>query len=92
MNRRELNAITLAVRTCPPNLMTTLAAIIENADHRGRCRLSLKQIGKLSHQAENTVCGKIRRLEALDIIATTRRHDRRGQAPNLTTLKLRGQP
>ncbi|MBA4034942.1 MAG: hypothetical protein C0480_10125 [Bradyrhizobium sp.] len=89
MDRKELNAVALAVRTCPPNLMTTLAVLVDHADHRGQCRLSHVDIARLSRQGERTVCDKLRKLEALDIIATTHQHDRRGQAPNLTTL-IRG--
>lgn len=88
--RRELNAVVTAVRTCPPNLMATLAAIIESADHRGQCRLSHIGIGKLSRQSERTICDKLRALEKLGLIRTVHRHDRRGQAPNLTTLQMRG--
>lgn len=90
--RKELNAVALAVRICPPNLMTTLAAIVEAADRRGHCRLSHVDIARLSRQGERTVCDKLRKLEALGLIRTVQRYDRRGQAPNLTTLTIaRGQ-
>lgn len=89
MTRKELAAIALAVRICPPNLMRTLAAIIESADHRGQCRLSHVQIGELSGQSARIVCDKLRALEKLGLIQTAQRHDRRGRAPNLTTL-IRG--
>jgi hypothetical protein len=86
--RKAMNAVALAIRICPPPLMATLAAIVEAADRRGQCRLSHVDIGRLSGQSERTVCDKLRKLEALGIVATTHRHDRRGQAPNLTTLTI----
>jgi hypothetical protein len=69
MTKREMKkrmaAVALAVRTCPPALLTTLACLIERADRKHQCRLPQKRIAALTDQSERTVRYKLRKLESL---------------------------
>lgn len=87
--RKAMNAVALAVRICPDaKLLPVLAALIDHADRRHRVRLTQVQIGALIGTTEGTAMLRLHRLEELGLIRLTHRHDRRGQAPNLTTLTL----
>lgn len=87
--RKAMNAVALAVRTCPPNLMTTLAALVDNADENHQCRLPQVDIAEVTGDCERTVRRKLHRLQKLGIIDIQLQYDSDGcRKPSLTTIVM----